>query len=544
MNKNIENTVILDCTLRDGGYYVDWDFEESIVEKYLSAVKIANIDIIEIGFRFLPSSKFLGPFAYSTDEYLRTIGLPENIPIAVMVNVSELLNNKEYTARELVNQLFTEKSKSPISIVRVAVHIKDINDSYEIVDELRILGYRVFINLMQIDSVDINQINKIASLIEDWGFIEVLYFADSLGCMDPNWVEKIVNSLSISWPGFLGIHAHNNMGLALPNTLKAQKCGVKYLDSTICGMGRGAGNTNTEYLVSEITRQDISSKYFPEALFPLVLQEFGDLKQKYKWGESAYYFLSATHGIHPTYIQEMLNGDLYDTGQILSTVNFLKKSSVSFFSSEKMLTALTGSEGNSSGSWSASGWAENKDVLILASGSRLKEHIKEITRYIKHKNPVVLCLNINEFIPESIVTAYVACHDTRILIESDRYNSLNIPVILPLDRIPASIAELMDKVTIFDFGMAIKEGKFKVSDTGCTLSSPLSLFYAISVAIAGNANQILLAGADGYEPGDHRYKKVSLLFDQYRTIENSIPLCAITKTTYPIEQRSVYDPTL
>ena len=58
---------ILDCTLRDGGYYVDWDFDESTVKKYLSAVAIAKIDIIELGFRFLPVNKFLGAFAYSTD---------------------------------------------------------------------------------------------------------------------------------------------------------------------------------------------------------------------------------------------------------------------------------------------------------------------------------------------------------------------------------------------------------------------------------------------------------------------------------------------
>ncbi|MBT4731445.1 aldolase, partial [Candidatus Woesearchaeota archaeon] len=69
--------MILDCTLRDGGYYVNWDFDPATVGKYLSAVTIAKIDIIEIGFRFLSSDKFLGAFAYSTDEYLRLLNLPE-----------------------------------------------------------------------------------------------------------------------------------------------------------------------------------------------------------------------------------------------------------------------------------------------------------------------------------------------------------------------------------------------------------------------------------------------------------------------------------
>ena len=51
---------VLDCTLRDGGYYNNWDFNESIVKKYLSAMSNSKVDIVEIGFRFMPESKYLG----------------------------------------------------------------------------------------------------------------------------------------------------------------------------------------------------------------------------------------------------------------------------------------------------------------------------------------------------------------------------------------------------------------------------------------------------------------------------------------------------
>ena len=153
-------------------------------------------------------------------------------------------------------------------------------------------------------------------------------------------------------------------------------------------MGRGAGNTKTEYLLAEIIQID-GPVYFPDAIFPLALQEFGALQKKYEWGESIYYFLSATYGIHPTYIQEMLSGELYDTGQILSAINFLRESNVPFYSFEKMLSALVGVEGDSSGGWSASGWAKNRDVLILASGPELNNNIKVVIDYIKNKNPVV-----------------------------------------------------------------------------------------------------------------------------------------------------------
>jgi len=535
--------MILDCTLRDGGYYVNWSFAESTVKKYLSAIATAKIDIIELGFRFLPTGKFLGAFAYTTDEYLKLLDLPKNIPIAVMINASEIIDRKEYGIRDTVNQLFRNKNESPVSIVRVAVHIKDINKSYEIVDELKKIGYRVFLNLMQIDSIEKNEITQISSLIDSWNLVEVLYFADSFGSMDPNRVNKTVNSISVAWNGAIGIHAHDNKGLALQNTLNAAECGVEYLDSTLCGMGRGAGNTKTEYLLAEMM-QSGKGEYFPDALFPLVLQEFGDLQKKYRWGENIYYFLSAIYGIHPTYIQEMLSGELYDTEQILTAINFLKTSSVPFYSFEKMLTALVGIEGDSFGKWTATDWAKNKDVLILAPGPELNNHIKAIKEYIKTKSPIVLCLNINESIPESLVTAYVACHETRILIESDHYNLLKVPIILPLERVPESIKESLSDVKVLDYGLSLKKNKFKIKSNGVVLSNSLSIFYAISIATASSAKRILIAGADGYEITDPRYKEVASFFDQYSELDSSIPICAITKTTYPIVQRSIYDPTL
>jgi 4-hydroxy 2-oxovalerate aldolase len=535
--------MILDCTLRDGGYYVNWDFDPATVEKYLSAVTIAKIDIIEIGFRFLSSDNFLGAFAYSTDEFLKTIKLPKCVPIAVMVNSSELVSNEDLSTRDLVNHLFNPKVESPVDIVRIATHVKDIKDSYEIADELKSLGYRVFINLMQIDSIDYNEMVKISSLIESWGIIEVLYFADSFGSMDLHRVEHIVNNISNGWSGPIGIHAHDNKGLALPNTLKSLECGVEYFDSTISGMGRGAGNTKTEYLLSEMVRMG-KGEYYPDAIFPLVLQDFAKLQKKYGWGENIYYFLSAVHGIHPTYIQEMLSGEFYDTEQILSAINFLKNSTIPFYSLEKMLSAVLGVEGDSNGKWSASGWAEDREVLILAPGLELNRHIKAIMDYIKNKNPIVLCLNNNETVPKDIVTAYVACHETRILIESDGYNELDAPIILPMARIPESIKALLKDIDIFDYGMSIKQDEFKINSNGCTISSSLSIFYALSIATASGANRVLIAGADGYNTSDPRYKEAASLFDKYNTVDNAIPVCAITRTTYPIKQMSIYDPTL
>lgn len=161
---------------------------------------------------------------------------------------------------------------------------------------------------------------------------------------------------------------------------------------------------------------------------------------------------------------------------------------------------------------------------------------------MKNRKPIVLCLNVNEIIPEDIVTAYVACHETRILIESDSYKKLSAPIILPLGRIPESIKELLSNIDFLDFGLSIKKDKFNIYDNGCTISKSLSLFYAISIATSSNADRILIAGADGYEVSDPRYNEVSLLFEQYNSLDNSLPIFAITKTSYSIDQKSIYNP--
>jgi len=83
----------LDCTLRDGGYYNAWDFSPALAQSYLEAMKAAQVDIVELGFRFIKNSGFKGAFAYTTDDFIRSLTIPEGIVIGVMVNGADLLTD-------------------------------------------------------------------------------------------------------------------------------------------------------------------------------------------------------------------------------------------------------------------------------------------------------------------------------------------------------------------------------------------------------------------------------------------------------------------
>ena len=114
---------LLDCTLRDGGYYNNWDFDRSLVEDYLNAMVEAKVNAVEIGFRSLPKTTFMGPYSYSLDKYLETLSLPRNALIGVMINASEFLN--EYSKTDsIIDNLFQPAENSPIDLVRIAINFQ------------------------------------------------------------------------------------------------------------------------------------------------------------------------------------------------------------------------------------------------------------------------------------------------------------------------------------------------------------------------------------------------------------------------------------
>ena len=110
---------ILDCTLRDGGYYNNWKFDKSTINKYLQSMSKANIDIVERGFRFTKKNSIVGQLANTQDEFLNKLEIPNNLKIAIMINGEEYYNNKL-----LLDQLFLHKKNSKIDLIRIAINIK------------------------------------------------------------------------------------------------------------------------------------------------------------------------------------------------------------------------------------------------------------------------------------------------------------------------------------------------------------------------------------------------------------------------------------
>jgi 4-hydroxy 2-oxovalerate aldolase len=529
---------VLDCTLRDGGYYNSWDFEEDLVASYLSAIAEAGVEFVELGLRNFGTNGFKGPFAYTTERFLEQLNLPEGPTYGVMVDAKTLIESG-YEPDLAVEKLFVPEIESKIGLVRIAAHFHEVEACGPFVEKLKQLGYLVGFNLMQAGGKPSELIAQKASIATSWSGLDVLYFADSLGNMDSDEVSRIITALKTSWSGELGIHTHDNMSKGLANSMSALRLGVEWLDSTVTGMGRGAGNTQTEYLLGTLNDHIGNKKYNPEPIYNVVIKYFESLQKECGWGSNLSYFLAAKNGIHPTYIQNMLASSHYKSDEIVAAIQYLiDLKGTEKYSSDVLSTALTINSADSpvSGTTELEEKFSGKEVLIVSGGPSTLKYKKAISAYIEAKSPIVFCVNIVDGIDNIPVDYYCVTHNTTYLSQSDQYQSLEAPLIAPVHRFRSE--ELTSISKIIDYGLE-KANSFDVGKSSCKLPKEMTIGYAIAAAIAGNAKHISLVGVDGYAASDPRQQDmIDLLTDISLQIETDI--CALTPTNYPIEKRSIY----
>ncbi len=279
--------ILVDCTLRDGGYHNAWDFRPALINEYLSAMVAISADYVELGFRSLEQGTYRGGCAYTTDRFIRQLNVPSSLRLGVMVNAGELARYPG-GVKAALDILFVDAADSPVRLVRVASHFSELEEALEACTWLRQRGYLVGVNLMQIADRSEAEIEEIANRASERS-PDVLYFADSMGSMDAARTRHIVSVLRRGWTGQLGIHAHDNMGRALVNSLQAIADGVTWIDSTVTGMGRGPGNAKTELLAVEIAQHRHASLNIAP-LLSVISRHFGPMQTEYGWGTNTYYY--------------------------------------------------------------------------------------------------------------------------------------------------------------------------------------------------------------------------------------------------------------
>ena len=526
---------LLDCTLRDGGYYNRWDFPTDLVRRYVRGLTAAGIDTIELGFRTLDADGYLGPLAHTTDVYLAGLDLPDTATFGVMLNAKELVGLGAGPSAA-IDRLFAPASDSPISLVRIAATQSEVVGLAPAVERLHELGYRTGVNLMQVHALSSDDLRNFGSWTRSVG-AEVAYFADSFGVLNPSDIGPIASALAEGFQGPIGCHLHDNRALAMANTLAAIDAGATWVDGTIRGMGRGPGNARTEYLAVELTRRGLIDVDLT-SLIPVVEEDFAALHREFEWGTNLHYMLSGTHRVHPTYVQRMIADPRFSPSQITDTIERLGAQGGSNFNLERAADDVMEVDGGSNGSWNASDWCAGHLVLIIGPGATVVDRRGDLEHLIRSSELIVINLNLRPLIDPELIDAYVACNPVRARLDRTEIASDDVRVIAP----KVHLGDIIEGLCVDDWGMSVKAGQFEILGTGCVVPSGVVAGYAIALATAGGASKILLAGLDGFDHADPRQLSMSELLTIAQSQPRTPIIVSLTPTTYPVVESSLYAP--
>jgi 4-hydroxy 2-oxovalerate aldolase len=242
---------IIENTLRDGSYKIDFQFTKEQTHAIVHG-------LFNLGFQYIEVGHGLGLGAWNNPKY----GLAKE-------NDETYLRVAKDAAPEAVICAFfipgigtkTDidlASNCGLNMIRIGSNVDTFKSTREFAHYAAEKGIRVAINLMKSYGVKRYEFTKIAREIESWGIAEVIYLVDSAGSMTPDQVFEYISETRDQVATPIGFHGHNNLALAMANSLKAVEAGASYIDSCIKGMGRSAGNTQTEILVYLLNNMGLS----------------------------------------------------------------------------------------------------------------------------------------------------------------------------------------------------------------------------------------------------------------------------------------------
>jgi 4-hydroxy 2-oxovalerate aldolase len=304
---------IMDVTIRDGGYCNNWQWPEDVFKNIVESL-YGKVDIIEIGYR-RPGKK---GFEYCDDRYIDNLLGKKYNDLALMIDCKDYLCIGGDVYKYLLEHHFPVKSKkTPITYVRCACDIKHLEQSIEITKYLDSLGYKTTINIMKLSTLKSEDFKYIYDKRREMKHLMYLYFADSFGLSD---IESL-NRSGMDKAFYLGFHPHNNKNLAF-SLYKSNEFDI--IDSSIAGLGRGAGNLDTIQMLMDRNHKLYHSLY-------KCLKYIEKIKKESQCGYCYEYHYCAINNIHPNYGRYLKGLNRYGRYEIIKKLESIPEDKRSSF---------------------------------------------------------------------------------------------------------------------------------------------------------------------------------------------------------------------
>lgn len=491
---------ILDCTIRDGGYYTNWDFSKSLIKQYLHYINQLPIEYIEVGYRSKLKKEYLGEYFYLPLSTIKHIKQNTSKKLAIM------LDAKDCKIKD-IDSLLRGLDKD-IALVRIATDPNKIEFSLELAKGIKKLGFDVALNIMYISKLDDKNI-FFDYLKEMEGSADILNLVDSYGSVYPHELKPLIEKVKSKTNIALGFHGHNNLELAFANTLEAIESGVRYIDSTILGMGRGAGNLKTELFLAYLkSKQNLAVDL---NTLGKSTELFSPLQAKYKWGTNLAYMTSGSYSLPQKDVMDALEIDRYSLSGIVNQLKNDSNLQLPKFAEEHQFD----------------------NCLIIGGGASIDEHFEAINEFIIRSENLLVIHSTSKYIElfeEISASQYFAVAGDELLkledtCKIDKY---------VLEPSPRKLNTTLDNKS----NMHELE---KISFIDAYHDSPLAI--SLQLALDTGTSNIYLAGFDGYS--EFKTKKELYLMQENQTIidnfDSKKELISLTSTKYKnLQTTSVY----
>ena len=489
---------ILDCTLRDGGYINDFNFGKEAIQSIVQKLSGAGIDIIECGF-LRSGAADVDKSLFGSVEMVKDI-IGEKHPSSMYVAMLQ------YGAMGIDE--ISSCDGTSIDGIRLTFHEHEIEPSVVLGKQLMEKGYKVFMQPVgTMAYTDEELLNLIKRINEMMPF--AFYMVDTLGTMYRNDLRRMFYLVdhNLQKRILVGFHSHNNLQMSFANAqelIQMSSTRQIIVDASVYGMGRGAGNLNTELLVRFInTNMELTYDELP--ILEILDDYIRPLRREYQWGYDGAYYAAAAAGCHPNYARFLMNRQTLQIRDIHAILESLEESKRHLFDKDYIAERYEHYMSHHVEDEAVRKVVAEKilssKVLVIAPGKSVKRYREKVLEYIAAEKPYVVSVN---FVPDRI--------------------PVNLTFVSNMKRF-RSVKELMDGVSdkkvIVTSNIAVETeyDNLMIADFSSYLSEDAAIsdnagIMCINFLKKCGAGEVLLAGFDGFSlDWRENYYESSMAFD-------------------------------
>lgn len=463
--KQMKNISILDCTLRDGGRIIDCAFKSDAIVGIGKQLKLAGINIIEMGFlrngTYAENSTFFSS-VYDADKYIHQVCSKDP------KKDEQYVLFMDYGLYDI--GFLSEADRDGVGGIRYGFTRKDFLDKApQITGEMQVIkskGYDLYLQDVNTNGYNEEELIKLICMANS---IHPVSFGivDTYGSMYLDDLEKVWNIVDSYLDKDIAVdfHSHNNMQMSFALTQRLiQLSGGKrklIIDSTLNGMGKCAGNLNTELIVDLLARK-YNYDYDIDVILDAIDRYLVSIKRCVEWGYSIPAFMAGIYSAHPNniiYLTEKYRLNSKDIKYIISAIDEKTRQRYDYDNINKIYRNYCSSKiDDTLALENLKSIFVSRRILIMAPGRTIEIYHDELLRYIKKENPVVICVN---FVPTKLSYDYLFYANTihwekisdrierdKCILTSNIHTDINNTYLVDYSRLISEDSLLCDNSTI------------------------------------------------------------------------------------------------